>query len=82
MEKSGNIPTMFPKGTIVKFNGVPCELLQDTPYFSGTFKGKRRWASQPGVEADGLTKSDCPSCKPSHEAGVSCLRCGSEPPAA
>jgi hypothetical protein len=39
MKKSGEIPTMFPKGTIVKFNGIPCELLQDTPYYSETFKG-------------------------------------------
>ena len=41
MKKSGEIPTAFPEGTIVKYNGVPCELLQDTPYYSETFKGKK-----------------------------------------
>ncbi len=41
MKKSGEIPTLFPKGTVVKFRGVPCELLQDTPYYSETFKGSR-----------------------------------------
>jgi len=47
MKKSGDIPTMFPKGTIVNINGIHCELLQDTPYFSGMFKGGRRNTSQP-----------------------------------
>jgi len=53
MKKSAEIPTMFPKGTIVKFNGIPCELLQDTPYYSETFKGRQKKASQPVVAADG-----------------------------
>ena len=30
--------TAFPKGTIVKYNGIPCKLLQDTPYYSETYK--------------------------------------------
>jgi hypothetical protein len=29
--------TYFPKGTVVKFNGIPCELLSDVPYYSATF---------------------------------------------
>lgn len=29
--------TVFPKGTIVKYNGIPCELLQDVAYYSETF---------------------------------------------
>lgn len=29
---------VFPAGTIVKFNGVPCLLLRDSPYESETFK--------------------------------------------
>lgn len=33
--------TVFPKGTIVKFNGIPCQLLQDTPYYSRTFQGRQ-----------------------------------------
>ena len=26
----------FPKGTVVKYDGIPCELLKDTPYYSET----------------------------------------------
>ena len=29
---------MFPKGTIVHYGGIPCELLNDTPYESETFR--------------------------------------------
>ena len=25
---------IFPKGTVVKMGGIPCELLQDTPFYS------------------------------------------------
>ena len=32
------VVTVFPKGTVVKFNNIPCELLQDTPYYSETFQ--------------------------------------------
>lgn len=32
--------TVFPKGTIVTYNGIPCELLCDTPYYSETFRGR------------------------------------------
>ena len=35
--KKTKIITVFPKGTVVKFEGVPCALLQDTPYYSATF---------------------------------------------
>jgi len=52
MKKSGEIPTMFPKGTVVKFNSIPCELLQDTPYYSETFKGRQKNASHQGNPAD------------------------------
>lgn len=31
---------VFPKGSIVKFDGIPCELLQDTPYESAHFRAK------------------------------------------
>lgn len=34
------IVTVFPKGTVVKYKGIPCELLQDTPYYSETFRPK------------------------------------------
>ena len=37
MKKFGNISTIFPKGTIVKFDGIPCKLLRDTPFYSETF---------------------------------------------
>jgi len=40
MKKSGETPTAFPKGTIIHYEGIPCELLQDTPYYSETIKGK------------------------------------------
>lgn len=30
--------TVFPMGTIVKFDGIPCELLRDTPFYSATFQ--------------------------------------------
>ena len=36
------IITVFPKGTIVKYGGVPCELLCDTPYYSATFQPKSK----------------------------------------
>ena len=42
MKKSGEIPTAFPKGTIIHYRGVPCELLQETPYYSETFRGKQK----------------------------------------
>ena len=29
--------TAFPEGTIVKYDGIPCRLLQDTPYYCATF---------------------------------------------
>lgn len=29
--------TYFKKGTIVKCDGIPCELLSDVPYYSATF---------------------------------------------
>lgn len=32
------VVTVFPKGTIVKFDGIPCELLTDVPYYSATFQ--------------------------------------------
>ena len=31
---------VFPKGTVVKFDGIPCELLQETPYESAYFRAK------------------------------------------
>ncbi len=31
---------VFPKGTVVKFDGIPCELLQDTPYESATIRSR------------------------------------------
>lgn len=33
-----NTVLVFPKGTIVKFAGIPCELLRDTPYESAHFR--------------------------------------------
>ncbi len=32
------VVTAFPAGTIVKYNGIPCELLEDTPYYSATYR--------------------------------------------
>lgn len=32
---------VFPKGTVVKFDGIPCLLLQDTPYESEHFRQNR-----------------------------------------
>ncbi len=29
---------VFPKGTVVKYDGIPCELLDDTPYESGHYR--------------------------------------------
>ena len=29
--------TVFPKGTIVKYYGVPCELLEDCMFYSANF---------------------------------------------
>ena len=52
MKKSGEIPTFFPKGTIVKYNGIPCELLQDTPYYSETFKGKKERGTIPKLTGE------------------------------
>jgi hypothetical protein len=37
--------TYFPKGTVVKFNGIPCELLCDVPYYSATFGSEIRQLS-------------------------------------
>ena len=64
MKKSGEIPTAFPKGTIVHYKGIPCELLQDTPYYSETFKGRKRKqiASQQTDSADGELEGACPDC--------------------
>lgn len=36
------IITVFPKGTVVSYNGVPCELLCDTPYYSATYSSGTR----------------------------------------
>jgi len=33
-DKFKKVVLVFPKGTIVKFGGIPCLLLQDTPYES------------------------------------------------
>lgn len=35
--REARIITVFPKGTVVSYNGVPCELLCDTPYYSATY---------------------------------------------
>lgn len=40
LKEPPQIITVFPKGTIVKYGGVPCELLQDTPYYSETIQPK------------------------------------------
>jgi len=34
--KKLNVITVFPKGTIVKFAGIPCELLEEVSYQSAT----------------------------------------------
>ena len=36
--KKSRVITVFPKGTIVKYDGIPCELLEDTTYYSATFQ--------------------------------------------
>lgn len=36
--RKSRVVTIFPKGTIVKFDGTPCELLSDVPYYSATFQ--------------------------------------------
>lgn len=42
-ESDENIRVLvFPKGTIVKYGGIPCELLQDTPYESATIRSQSR----------------------------------------
>lgn len=28
--------TYFPKGTVIHYQGIPCELLSDVPYYSET----------------------------------------------
>lgn len=33
---------VFPKGAIVKFDGLPCELLQDTAYECETIRARSR----------------------------------------
>ena len=35
------LPTAFPRGTVVHYNGIPCELLDDTPYYSATIESKK-----------------------------------------
>ena len=35
--KKKRVVTVFPKDTIVKYNGVPCRLLEDTKYYSESF---------------------------------------------
>ena len=49
------LPTSFPRGTVVHYNGIPCELLDDTPYYSATIEAARECeeAHLPG---------DCPRC--------------------
>jgi hypothetical protein len=49
------LPTSFPRGTVVHYNGIPCELLDDTPYYSATIEAARECdeAHLPG---------DCPIC--------------------
>jgi len=32
------VVTVFPRGTVVKYRGLPCELLQDTPYHTETIQ--------------------------------------------
>lgn len=39
-KNSSKVVAIFPKGTIVKYNEIPCKLLQDTPYYSETFQPK------------------------------------------
>jgi hypothetical protein len=36
--KKEEIILIFPKGTVVKFDGIPCELLHDTAYESNFFR--------------------------------------------
>ena len=44
------VVTVFPKGTVVKYNGIPCELLRDTPYYSETFKPNEKSAGTDASE--------------------------------
>jgi hypothetical protein len=53
--------TAFPKGTIVKYGGVPCELLQDTPYYSKTFSaetGESKREQEAGELLPGLNEDE------------------------
>jgi hypothetical protein len=56
IEQGVKLPTAFPRGTIVHYNGIPCELLTDTPYYSETIEAARECeeAHLPG---------DCPRCR-------------------
>ena len=55
IEQGVKLPTAFPRGTVVHYMGVPCELLADVPYYSETLEAARLCdeAHLPG---------DCPRC--------------------
>ena len=55
LQRGVMLPTAFPRGTIVHYMGVSCELLEDVPYYSETLEAARLCdeAHLPG---------DCPRC--------------------
>ena len=38
VRRPDRVVTVFPKGTVIKYDGLPCELLQDTPYYTETIQ--------------------------------------------
>lgn len=38
LRRPSRVVTVFPKGTVVKYGDIPCELLADAPYYSATFQ--------------------------------------------
>lgn len=50
------VQTIFPAGTVVKCNGIPCELPEDTPYYSATFQAEAERDDNPDYEGESIRK--------------------------
>ena len=66
---------VFPKGTIVKFDGLPCKLLQDTNYECKTIRVRSRNTKNNSKGKKEMNKQ----CDPCTEYGVSSYSLGGEP---
>lgn len=51
-KKTNKVVTVFPKGTVVKYDGLPCELLQDTPYYCETINARLNVKIAPNTKSE------------------------------